>query len=319
MIFCDFVRKVALNKYSNIRFLCICVLLAITGSGCATLSEFNDAYMKPYGNKILKTAGFPPPKGLTDAAVGLSKSMRDLSREEEYYLGRAVAARILALYKVSNNQALQKYVSQVGYLLAQESSRPQTFGGYYFTVLNSDSINAFAAPGGFIFITTGLLKILPDEDALASVLGHEVAHVALRHGEKAISDKNMNDALMNLGQLAGTLSCPEIVQQASAVFGSAVEDVVSQLLEQGYSRDQEEEADEAGYIMLVNSGYAPESAGTVFNILRAGNTRQEGGWFSSHPDIEDRIEDLKDLDISVPGDPARGYAARKKRFLKFTR
>jgi predicted Zn-dependent protease len=121
------------------------------------------------------------------AAVGCSHPK--LTESQEYYVGRGVAAnamfdadgRYVGLY--DKDQNLEEYVALVGLSVALESDRPETFKGYHFGVVNSPDINAFAAPGGFIFVTTGALKLMANEDELAGVLSHEIGHVNLRHPE----------------------------------------------------------------------------------------------------------------------------------------
>ena len=101
---------------------------------------------------------------------------------------------ILARYKVYEDAPLTGYVNRVGGLVAAVSERPETYGGYHFWVLDSDGINAFAAPGGFVFVTRGLLAQAPDEEAVAAVLAHEVGHVCLKHGLKAIKQSRLTSA-----------------------------------------------------------------------------------------------------------------------------
>src|SRR6185436_514659 len=127
------------------------------------------------------------PALLALSAVGCASGK--LTESQEYYVGRGVAAnamfdgmgRYIGLYDKDAN--LEEYVAMVGLSVAMESDRPDTFKGYRFGVMASNDINAFAAPGGFIFVTTGALKLMENEDELAGVLSHEIAHVNLRHPE----------------------------------------------------------------------------------------------------------------------------------------
>src|SRR5258708_4837268 len=149
------------------------------------------------------------------AAVGCSHPK--LTESQEYYVGRGVAANAMfdsqgtyvGLYDKDAN--LEEYVALVGLSVALESDRPETFKGYHFGVVNSSDINAFAAPGGFIFVTTGALKQMENEDELAGVLSHEIGHVNLRHPEehanKAADQAGVMDILGTGGHLAaGVLS-----------------------------------------------------------------------------------------------------------------
>ncbi|MFA5812029.1 MAG: M48 family metalloprotease, partial [bacterium] len=96
----------------------------------------------------------------------IAAASKDITPSEEHYIGRAVAAMIIDKYPLMGNAALDEYVNKVGLVVAYHSDRPVTFGGYHFAVLRSDEVNAFAAPGGFIFITRGLLKSIQNEDQL---------------------------------------------------------------------------------------------------------------------------------------------------------
>src|SRR5688500_10600658 len=133
------------------------------------------------------------PLVLVAAAASACRSAPQLNESQEYFMGRAVAA--LAIEKdqlYTDDGALERYIAMVGYSIAFESDRPETFKGYTFGVLNKEEPNAFCAPSGFIFVTKGLLKQMTNEDELAGVLAHEIAHVGLRHPEiaaQAATDK----------------------------------------------------------------------------------------------------------------------------------
>ena len=272
------------------------------------------------GITALQTLGIVPGTSIIDASESMIKAAKDMSREEEYYLGRAVSAKILEAYKPYNNQDVQDYVSLVGNTVASYSDLPDTFGGYHFMVLDSDEINAMAAPGGFIFITKGMLDIMPDEDALASVLAHEVAHVEKRHGIEAISQSNLAEALSALGQVAGSLNCGELIQQASTVFGGAVDDVFTSLIENGYSRDQEFEADKGAVKILFRTGYNPHSIMVMLDEVGKSEVEKQGGWFDTHPETSDRKTEVASFmeKDSIPT-IEKGKFVRAQRFNKIVR
>lgn len=127
----------------------------------------------------------------------------DITPEQEHYLGRSVAAVILSRYPCSQHRSAQKYVNLLGQSLAQVSDRPETFGGYHFLVLDSDEINALSAPGGFIFVTKGLIRCCKTEDAMAAILAHEIGHVQRRHGLQAIQESRITDGVTTLA-IVGT-------------------------------------------------------------------------------------------------------------------
>ena len=281
-----------------------CILLL---SACSSIKQL--------GNSILSFSGSEK-SGSVKTSVGIDRAIQDLTSEEEYYLGRAVSARILSLYPIYHNAEQTRYLNKIGLILASFSEKPETFGGYHFTILDSDQPNALAAPGGFIFITRGLLQKISDEDTLAAVLAHEIEHVAREHGIKAISQAKLNQALSKLGEVAGALNCAEIVQQATVIFGGAVDDVMVELLEKGYSRDQEREADQGGLRVLERSAYDPYAMVTMLEVLEH-EANSAGGWLHTHPGATERkllvSDDLAKRAVK------RQTAGRKERAKRFAR
>lgn len=277
--------------FRRLRFIALAILV-LPFSSCSYL---HDSYVERFGNSILDLVGMGP-----EASAGEDVQLREaqeLTREEEYYLGRAVAARILSMYRPVQDEALQQYVNDVGRAAAAYSDLPETFGGYHFMVIEGDEVNALAAPGGFIFVSRGMLRTVPDEDGLAAVLAHEVSHVSKRHGVKAISRENQQKALDALGDIRGSINCTEALIQVSALFAGAVQDIVTTLTTSGYSREQEYEADLGAREILGRIGYRPVALVTVLGRLedleRQGGSRTTLGWFDTHPAPSDRLERLR--------------------------
>ena len=138
-------------------------------------------------------------RSAVQTAQKVRSTFADISEEEEYYIGRAVAALILSKYPVYENAALTRYVNLVGNAVAAYSDRPEIYAGYHFLVLDSDEVNALSAPSGFIFVTKGLLLRCQDEEMLGSILAHEIGHVTAKHGLKAIKKSRLTDAFAKLG------------------------------------------------------------------------------------------------------------------------
>ena len=254
-----------------------------------------------------------------DASDKLAKSARGFTNEQEYYLGRGVAAVILSKYRPLQNAALNQYVNKVGRSVAVFSDRPETFGGYHFLVLDTPEINAVSAPGGFVFITRGFLKVIPDEDSLAAVLAHEVGHVVKGHGTAAISRSNMTSALTSLGQLAAEREGGAVTSQLTSTFGSSVTDVTNSLLENGYSRSQEYEADEYAADLLKKAGYNQMA---LVEMLQALNnvdpSSRQGGWFTTHPTPDKREGELRDdVKLTDSSKSAAGAKAQQIRTQRF--
>lgn len=281
------------------------LILTASVAGCANKNfEFGDL-----AGNIMSSAGLGSASqwstGLS-AAGKLAKAGEGFTDEQEYYLGRGVAATILSKYPLLRNDAVNIYVNKVGLVLVAASDRPELFNGYRFAVLDSNELNALATPGGFIFVTSGLVKRMPDEDALAAVLAHEIGHVVLQHGVKAISRANAREALLMIGQEAASSTGNAYVSQITSTFGDSVKDISETLLTKGYSRGQEYDADEYAAKLLARAGYSPRSAVTMLEKVKAAEGSSKGGWMATHPSAEDRIDEVEDVigDLPKPGQSA---------------
>jgi predicted Zn-dependent protease len=238
------------------------------------------------------------------AAPKLAKSAEDFTPDQEYYLGRGVAANLLGRYRALHAPAANEYLNLLGQSLARHSTMPNTFGGYHFLLLDSSEINAFAAPGGLILVTRGLTQCTGNEDELAAVLAHEIAHVQLRHGIGSIKQARRTEALMTLGSIAATAApTPVSVSSINSLFGGAISDMVQTMAVNGYSRGAELEADQAALSILRGAGY---SDAALASMLRAMDARLTpgSGFGKTHPAPADR---LKALGVSggVPANPVR--------------
>lgn len=237
--------------------------------------------------------------------------------------GRKAHQQVLQEYGVLANPALQAYVDEVGQKLARQSHRSQL--QWTFTVLDSPEINAFALPGGFIYITRGLMAYLDSEADLAGVLGHEIGHVTARHGaQRATRQQNAG-----LGVLAATVL--GVVLEGAGVGGAAqAASQISQGVAAGrlaaYSREQETQADQLGAEYLARTRYNPRNMIDVIRVLKAqerfaaDQARAEGraapsgtDWLASHPSNDQRLADITRV--------AAGYAGsygddNRARYLK---
>ena len=219
--------------------------------------------------------------------VTSQKQTRLISEAAERNIGEETQKNILKEYAELKDPVLSEYVSSVGLRLTAVCDRPDV--DYRFTVLDTDMINAFAAPGGFLFITRGLLEEMQSEAEMASVLGHEIVHVAGWHSVGMIQKQMGYGALTTLGAIAsGFRLGPEamlMVAQTGQLF--------TNLYLLGYSRDHELEADRVGIRYMISAGYDPHSALTFYERLntlekRDGAERWEP-YLLSHPPTEDRI------------------------------
>ena len=290
---------------------------------CALLISLLGAFgcsegFRGVGSAILSSTGYVSSSqadSLMEAGEGMYKSARPVSAEEEYYIGRGVSAMLLKKYPPVTDQKLIRYVNQVGSVLVMVCDRPETFRGYRFVPVSSKEINAFAAPGGFIFVTTGFMRLLPSEDALAAVLAHEIGHIVAADGLRAISQAHMTRALGALGKVGIEQAVSEAGSTTASLltsaFSGSVTDVFETLVTNGYSRSQEYAADKYAATLLERAGYSTDALRTVLETL--GKQNAEGGMFATHPKASDRLDELGTTK-TVVADAA--YSKRTARFSK---
>lgn len=283
-----------------IRVASFALLLA----GCATMEKLDVSSLS--GGYITNSQAH----SLTKAATALRKSAEEISESEEYYIGRSVAAQILGRYKPLNDQALNLYVQKVAQAVSMASDRPATFKGYHVQVLDTGEVNAFAAPGGFIFVTKGMLALVKTEDELACVLAHEVAHVSKKHGLKTIQTSRLTSAFTILGTEAAKSYTPQQISQLTTAFEGAVDDVVNKLVVNGYSRDKEYEADHFAAQYARNANYDPAALKDFLERMAQASS-SGGGVFKTHPGAGKRVGELGDLS---PSASFRRAPERGKRF-----
>lgn len=247
-----------------------------------------------------------------------------LTESQEYYVGRGVAANAIAGSPLLSNVELERYVAQVGYTIALESDRPETFKGYSFGVLQSDSINAFAAPGGFVFVTTGAIRAMQSEDELAGVLAHEIAHVNLRHPEDAANRASAKaGALDLLGGVAKFLvgvayhddpAKRRTMMKLVDAFGKVLDDLAQEVVN-GYGRQDELAADAMAVDLVTRPGvgYDPNA---LRNFVARLPKKDRGHW-STHPELEGRVQVIEQ-EIRKRGPVPATDPARTRRFLEAT-
>lgn len=245
------------------------------------------------------------------------KAARPISDEEEYYIGRAVAARMFLYYTLYENHELTNYINSIGKVIALHSEKPFTFGGYHFALLNSNEINAFACPGGIVFLTKGMLKLAKSEDELAAIIAHEIAHVNHRDGINSIKQARWTEALTIIGTTAAKQYGDEDLLKLVNIFENSIDDILKTLIVNGYSKTREYAADEKALQYLAKAGYNPYALLNVLERLRQ-STKSEGGILNTHPDTTDRINNLKDK-IPVVSLDLNAFKKRTLRFNSFVK
>ncbi len=221
---------------------------------------------------------------------------RDLSPEEEYYIGRSVAASILARYKPLGIPEVDVYLNLLGQGLSLHSPRPEIFMGYRFMAIQGDEPNAFATPGGHIFISRGLMKLVRTEDELAAALAHEISHVALGHGLGSVQGARFAKIVSDFAIGAG-LTSGGGAADFTAAFGDAIAEIASTIVVSGYSRTYEFRADLEARKILADAGYDPNALAGLISRLpsrlesgydSAGKARE--GFAVTHPEPLSRLE-----------------------------
>ena len=232
-------------------------------------------------------------KAIAKGTQVVTKSFQDITPEQEYYIGRTVGAMILQKYEPYNNPMADRYINVMGQMLAQASDLPETYGGYHFLIQDSDEINAFAAPGGFIFLTRGMLRCCPHEDAVAAVLAHEIGHVQYKHGLRSIKQSRVTSALTSLAIMGAKAYGDENLAVLTETFEESISDITHKLIVNGYSRSFEKQADHAAISILHRTGYNPYGLTAMLNQMK---TRLKPGcqdFAKTHPSPDSRIAEIQ--------------------------
>lgn len=246
-------------------------------------------WLRPLGLALCLTVG-----------LGTGSPSWSLSERKEIEIGREMHQQILASIPVYDNAAIQQYVARIGQKIAANGDRPEL--EYTFTVLDSPDINAFATPGGYVYVNRGLLAYLDSEAQLAAVLSHEIAHITERHAsQQDWMSKTSSVASAILGAIVA-------IQTGSGAAAGATQDAASMAgtaMVRGYGRDMELEADRVGARFMHASGYDPQAMIEVIGILKDQESfmrlrsRSEGkqpvsyhGVFSTHPRNDQRLREV---------------------------
>jgi predicted Zn-dependent protease len=247
---------------------------------------------------------------LLDTAKNVVKATSDIAEPEEIAIGRDMAARLLGAAPLVDNPGLQRYVNLVGRWLASQSERPNL--PWHFAVLEAPEVNAFAVPGGTIFVTKGLVQRVRSEAELAGVLAHEISHVVRKHHLKAVQ-KGAQTAL------AG-----EALQQALKDQSPAAREKLitlgNELYTRGLDKADEIEADRVGIVIAARAGYDSYGLPSVLQTLQAMNAQDSALalMFKTHPSpaerlgaITERMQPVLDAYAAQPQLPER-FAAETK-------
>lgn len=225
------------------------------------------------------------PESQQPAVSAPAINLKNPTVEEEIALGRQITGNLLGAAPLVKDDALQKYVNQVGRWVASQSERPDL--PWHFGVIESEDINAFAAPGGWVIITKGLYRKLGNEAQLAGVLGHEIGHVVRKHHLKVLQKSQ----LLNIGADLLNKKLGKGDQTVEKVIGSGAE-----VLARGLDKNAEYEADRMGVALAARAGYDAYGLPEVLQALSAvGNDESSVALlFKTHPHPDDRLSRLGD-------------------------
>jgi beta-barrel assembly-enhancing protease len=272
-----------MSNIAKISMICA-MALSLNAFDFSSLGAIGDA-VGGTGNSKLDSA--------LKVVSAASKASEDITPEQEYYIGRAVSATILSKYKLYNNKKLTDYVSKIGTLLSMNSKMPYTYDGYSFALLDSEEINAFAAPSGMIFVTKGMLRLCDSEDALAAVLAHEIAHVQNRHGIKSIEKSRVTSLLTTVATEGAKQYGNKDTAKLTTIFQDSISDIVGTMVTSGYSKTTEFEADKDAIEILTRTGYRSDKIVVMLENMKKGLKEHSGGFGATHPSPDERIGQLK--------------------------
>jgi beta-barrel assembly-enhancing protease len=222
-------------------------------------------------------------------AGGVAAARAPIGLQKEIEIGRGIAATVAGRWGLVRNEPLQAYVNLVGQLVAQQSPR-STELTYRFAVLDTDEVNAFAAPGGYIFITRGLLDQMESEAELAAVLGHEIAHVDLRHILRRIQRMSTVQSLAQETEMTGPILDAVLSEAASMLFMNV-------------ERGDELESDSLGMLYASAAGYRADGMVRFLERMSQGEQQQRRGFAAiraTHPPASLRLEAAQ-VDVAAFG------------------
>lgn len=227
-----------------------------------------------------------------------AKQVADINQpwtpEQEHAIGRASAAKVIHIFRLyDRDPALTKYINLVGNAAARHATRTDV--KYHFAILDTEIVNAFSMPGGYVFITRGALANMTDESQLAGALAHEVAHVDKRHLEREVRAKKTTGLVTSS---ALDLAPNEIPGQSQ--LKEIATNVITTAFTMHYSRDKEAEADSDGLQLAAAAGYDAMGLPNFLSVLaeaeaEGGNQQRLGLWGSTHPPFAERVKNLTAL------------------------
>lgn len=256
------------------------VVVMVLEAGSVASAQFNIPGLPTINNPFHPSTPTTPNSDSVKGVVEMAKGATGISLQDELKIGGAVAVDIVARNGgLVKDEEITRRVALIGKSLAMYCSRPEL--NFRFAVLNTDAVNAYSAPGGYVFITRGLYNMLPDDQQLAAVLAHEISHITRRHALKVISRGEFMKGLFDAGGSVSNVGA----------FDGGVESITNSLFTKGFDPSAEFDADHEGRSLAAKAGY---NRGALLEFLQdlyktKGDTKDA---FPTHPPLSHRIERL---------------------------
>jgi predicted Zn-dependent protease len=303
-----------MNKIRNISLIVLILFMVLVGSSsCTIIDALGDGQVDidEIGNIANES------KEYIDLYNALKRT--EFTEEDRYYVGRSTSAYVFSRYELLENEELTKYVNQIGQTAAMASTKATTFNGYRFNVIDDEHPNAYGTPGGMILISVGMLQLCENEDELAAVCAHEVEHIVRDHPMEAVSAETKKNAIDNfikfkakqiLAEEAGEKVPEEFLGAAVDGFGNVLGDI-RDVLDNGYEKGTEYEADEGAITTLQTAGY---SVNALISIIKKLPHSEKSPYASNHPTPEERISAIETKIAELGIEPYTISEERTNRF-----
>ena len=269
------------------------ILLGISFTSCSSIMK-----IASISAELAGATGMIDPNvahSISKSTEAIGNAAEVITPEAEYIIGKQVAAQLLGQYPLYRNKDATKYLNSICYTMIIHSEKPNLYKGYYVGILDSDEINAFATSGGHILITKGLLKCADTEDAIAAVIAHEISHIQLQHSIKAIkASRNTIATLSTLSATAITLTNgDEDTVNLTKALDESVNNVITILVDSGYSVSQEYAADKKALELMSNAGYDTSCMNDMLSLLEKNSKNTKKGFSHTHPAPQKRKKNLE--------------------------
>lgn len=307
-----------MNKKKNYNIYFVLLLFSsFIISSCVSVPEIVDFFNENDGNRDNPKSD----QALSDAFSSIETAIEDITPVDAYCIGRNVAASVLRKYQLYDSFEATEYVNKICSVLTINSADPYLYKGYFVAILDTDEINAIATPGGHIFVTKGLLKCTTSEDAVASVIAHELSHIQLKHSISAIKSSRVVDAVLKIqnaiiiDQMEES-NISDFLIEKGIVISQAGDEIISTLFDSGFSITQELAADVNALKMMCASGYEPNAMIDMLYMLENNLEETQMGWSKTHPAPIIRIKNVE-RSLKKKYFHGKSKSVRQKRFEEF--